>query len=537
MRIILKNDQFETFVAAVPDEALRAKLNKTYAYRIANQKATEIDVDLEMTGDMLEATREALKAGSEPMRGVENQLNFWARMLEDPDTPKVTRLQQMKAAIVLWMLKKPIKGWLFKVKDDIVTPYLVTDVTYNVGSMNSAPSVTIKLDINTFKVGDQTYGAESIIISQASLPGTVEEVLAANGFFHETPALHEAYEESLKRYEEVQAQVNEQFHIMPGTYKGTARYSAKVQLTKMQKGINDDTLVKRHIRDGHTIAPGEGAGLASYFTEIPLYTAHYIYLLGTHEVCIVPSMRMKDYVYDANPESKIVLPEDHRRLIDILTNEREEIMEDVVSDKSGGNVIMLEGSPGLGKTLVAEIYSEKIKRPLYRLEAGLLGLDAVSVEKSLKNAYENAVRWDAVALIDEADIYVRKRNDDMSHNAIVATMLIGMERQSSLTFMATNRTDDIDDAILSRCIAVVRFQSPTNEDAKQIWRIQADTLKVNITDEVINQIVEHYAPDNKPTPSGRDIRNLLKLVKRFLSGKTDEVTYQQVLDLAVFRRM
>ena len=537
MRIILQNDQFEPFVAAIPDEAQRAKLSKSYSHRINMQKATEIDIDLEADKDTLETILDALKNGREPMRGVENQLSFWLRMLDDPDSPKVIRLKHLQSAIPLWLLKEGIKGWLFKVEDDVVVPYLVTGIRYDPGGPHSSPSIKVNLDINGFKVGDASYGTESLSIGQQSLPGTVEQVMAAHGFFHETPALHEQYEESLKRYEEVQCQVNEQFHVMPGQYKGGKQHSGKLTVTKTQKGINDDTLTKRYIRSGHQEAPGQHDGLANHFTEIPLYTAHYVYLLETHETCVVPSVRMKDYVYDESPEDKIVLPEDHRRLIDILTNERDEIMDDVVSDKSGGNVIMLEGAPGLGKTLVAEIYSEKIKRPLYRLEAGLLGLDAVSVEKSLKKAYENAARWDAVALIDEADIYVRKRNDDMAHNAIVATMLIAMERQNSLTFMATNRTDDIDDAILSRCIAVVRFRPPTSEDARRIWRIQADTLKVDIEDAVIDQLVDHYAHEDKPTPSGRDIRNLLKLVKRFQSGKKEKAGYQQVIDLAVFRRM
>ena len=52
---------------------------------------------------------------------------------------------------------------------------------------------------------------------------------------------------------------------------------------------------------------------------------------------------------------------------------------DIVKGKSNGVIICSMGLPGVGKTLTAEVYSEKIKRPLYTVQASQLGL---SREKS-----------------------------------------------------------------------------------------------------------------------------------------------------------
>src|SRR3546814_2642760 len=72
-----------------------------------------------------------------------------------------------------------------------------------------------------------------------------------------------------------------------------------------------------------------------------------------------------------------------------------------------------------------------------------------------KTAYEMRISdWSSDVCssdLDEADVYIRCRDNDLEHNAIVAEFLRTLEYFNGLLFMTTNRINDVDDAILSRC--------------------------------------------------------------------------------------
>lgn len=50
-----------------------------------------------------------------------------------------------------------------------------------------------------------------------------------------------------------------------------------------------------------------------------------------------------------------------------------------------------------------------MKRPLYRLDTSDLGMDPTKLEGNLKTALDLCTRWDAILLLDEADVFLEKR--------------------------------------------------------------------------------------------------------------------------------
>jgi hypothetical protein len=61
--------------------------------------------------------------------------------------------------------------------------------------------------------------------------------------------------------------------------------------------------------------------------------------------------------------------------------------------------------------------------PLYSITAGELGSDSCSVQSNLTRACDIAKTWDAVILIDEADIFLEKRTiHDLVRNQLVSSM-------------------------------------------------------------------------------------------------------------------
>jgi AAA+ superfamily predicted ATPase len=205
-------------------------------------------------------------------------------------------------------------------------------------------------------------------------------------------------------------------------------------------------------------------------------------------------------------------------------------MDDVVAGKSGGTTVLCAGPPGVGKTLTAEVYSEIIQRPLYRVHSGQLGLGVAAMEAALKDALTRAQRWGAVMLIDEADVYIKRREDDMTMNAVVGVFLRVLEYFNGLLFLTTNRIDDIDEAIVSRCIALIKYSAPDPEARRRIWTVMAEQFGLALPEALVEALVATF-----PAATGRDIKGLAKLVAKYSAHKQVPVSMEVFRRCAVFR--
>ena len=235
--------------------------------------------------------------------------------------------------------------------------------------------------------------------------------------------------------------------------------------------------------------------------------------------------QVAEHVYDTRLGDKLVLPPHHRELVTMLLNHTG-VFRDVVRGKGGGAIILSAGPPGTGKTLTAEVFSETSQRPLYSVQCSQLGTNPEELEWALKLAFTRARRWNAILLLDEADVYVAQRGTDLTQNAIVGVFLRVLEYYDGVLFLTTNRADAVDDAVASRCIARLNYAAPPTEDQRTLWRILADAIGVRVDAAAIDDIVAAY-----PRLSGRDIKNLLKLASLMLGARGGGAA----LDLATVR--
>jgi hypothetical protein len=59
--------------------------------------------------------------------------------------------------------------------------------------------------------------------------------------------------------------------------------------------------------------------------------------------------------------------------------------------------------------------------PLYTLTGGFLGMDADKVNRELRMAFDRAKAWNAIVLIDEADVYLASRDKlDLQRTLLVS---------------------------------------------------------------------------------------------------------------------
>lgn len=86
---------------------------------------------------------------------------------------------------------------------------------------------------------------------------------------------------------------------------------------------------------------------------------------------------------------------------------------------------------GVGKTSTAECVADSTKRPLFPITCGDIGDTASEVEANLESSFQLAHRWGCVLLLDEADIFLQKRDKtDIKRNSIVSVFLRAMEYYS-----------------------------------------------------------------------------------------------------------
>ncbi len=97
--------------------------------------------------------------------------------------------------------------------------------------------------------------------------------------------------------------------------------------------------------------------------------------------------------------------------------------QDSVTGKGRGVVILLHGVPGVGKTLTAEAVAQEYSKPLFAITCGDLGITPETVSDNLMQIFRLANLWDCVLLIDEADVFLSRREKqghDLQRNALVS---------------------------------------------------------------------------------------------------------------------
>lgn len=261
--------------------------------------------------------------------------------------------------------------------------------------------------------------------------------------------------------------------------------------------------------------------------EIPVHSDVIVFDLKRHMRLVCHTDFLTEYEYLKDLEDSLIIPQENKNLIKNLINHSNGKFKDIVRDKSGGLLAMLTGSPGVGKTLTAEVFAEIQKKPLYAVQSSQLGVEPEKIEKELKLCFERSKRWDAILLIDEADVYVHKRTTDLKQNSVVGTFLRVLEYYPGILFMTSNRADIIDDAIISRCIVLVEYKQPSSDEQKQIWRVLSDSLECVLDDKTIDEIVSEFH-----SFSGRDIKNILKLVK--ISKGSVPITLESIKEMQKF---
>jgi len=182
---------------------------------------------------------------------------------------------------------------------------------------------------------------------------------------------------------------------------------------------------------------------------------------------------------------------------------------------------LLHGSPGVGKTLTAESIAELLHRPLYSISVGELGTTTDTLEQHLKDILQVASTWNAVVLIDEADIFLEKRTErDIKRNALVGIFLRLLEYHQGVLFLTTNRVKTFDPAFHSRISIALKYKDLELGERRQVWH---NLLQAAGIEGIKEDAVAGY------DLNGRQIKNCIRLSQALAKASSSEVNMDILL--------
>lgn len=227
---------------------------------------------------------------------------------------------------------------------------------------------------------------------------------------------------------------------------------------------------------------------------------------------------------------QLVLDQKTKTMVKALVENHGESFGDIVEGKGGGVIFLLHGEPGQGKTLTAESVAELLHRPLYSVSIGELGVEPMQLEKSLREILDVATAWDAVLLLDEADIFLEERDEkDILRNAMVGVFLRLLEYHQGVLFLTTNRVKNIDNAFFSRISIGIKFGAADDSKRLKIWTNLIDAAKLsNVL--TANDLQRLSAKDL----NGRQIKNIIRVTQTLAKSQNvapDLERFEEVIDI------
>jgi len=486
--------------------------------------------------------------------GLANKIGLYMNLIDNVAGKRITRLEELNTALKLYLKSAP-NFWVFGEQDDgYPVPFFVSHIKKVDRYKDTPPYVRMTLQFMDAGKPDERY----VDWETKDLGKNLVELLNEAGYYRATKSAIEQYQKDIEIFKKLSPMVGQQFTATGFGFFAEEGYDnrfecsslecdgqpARLVLDDLSEEKDDDSSSRRW--RGKSVCD-EGLGLLSFWEKdedpddvdeqdeaaktcaLPVHPYLKCFDLVRHEFVWVHCSNMVQYVYDSELVDKLVLPSDTKSLVKILMHGASIKMDDIIKGKTGGVIVIASGPPGTGKTLTAEVFSEHIKCPLYVVQCSQLGIDEETVEGRLRTVLARSQRWGALLLIDEADVYVHERGHDIHQNAIVGVFLRVLEYYRGILFMTSNRATIIDDAIMSRATAWLKYDFPTPDELKSLWQILGKQYGVALSDRDIDLLIRDF-----PILSGRNIKNMLKLSRMLAAEKKAKVTTDTIRYCAKF---
>jgi AAA+ superfamily predicted ATPase len=158
------------------------------------------------------------------------------------------------------------------------------------------------------------------------------------------------------------------------------------------------------------------------------------------------------------------------------------------------------------------------------MSAGDLGFDPRKVETNLQDILEMCSRWNAILLLDEADVFLEQRSlHELERNKLVSIFLRILEYFEGTMFLTTNRVQTFDPAFQSRIHISLDYQELTVESRKTVWSnfLNSSSQEHTITPAQLMELA-------RMSMNGRQIKNVLKIARLLATRKDEKLNHEHI---------
>jgi AAA+ superfamily predicted ATPase len=161
------------------------------------------------------------------------------------------------------------------------------------------------------------------------------------------------------------------------------------------------------------------------------------------------------------------------------------------------------------------------------MSAGDLGLDPRQVDNTLKDILEMCTKWNAILLLDEADVFLEQRSlHELERNKLVSIFLRVLEYYEGIMFLTTNRVNTFDAAFQSRIHISLDYPELSMDSRRMIWKnfIENGPLENRVKEEQLDSLSLLHM-------NGRQIKNVLKTAQLLARRKSENryLAYEHIM--------
>jgi DNA polymerase III delta prime subunit len=201
-----------------------------------------------------------------------------------------------------------------------------------------------------------------------------------------------------------------------------------------------------------------------------------------------------------------------------------------------GLKVLFAGASGTGKTMAAGVIARELGLDVYKIDlSGIVSKYIGETEKNLDRIFRAAQSSNAILFFDEADALFGKRSEvkdahDRYANIEVAYLLQKIEEYAGVVILASNLSNNIDEAFSRRMHYAIEFPLPDERHREQLWRGMFPPEVPLAQDVDVQFLAKQFAI------AGGDIRNVA-LDAAFMAAQDGRVVTMKQLIKAMARQL
>lgn len=194
-----------------------------------------------------------------------------------------------------------------------------------------------------------------------------------------------------------------------------------------------------------------------------------------------------------------------------------------------GMTFLFYGGPGTGKTWMANCISETMGMEMLCVGmAEIQTSEPGGANRAIQAAFKECKDKGKILFLDECDSLVTSRSGmGMILAGEVNTLLTEIEKCEGIVVLATNRIENLDEALERRISLIVEFPEPSFEQRREIW-YKTIPKKMPLKDVDLDSLSEHKL-------TGGQIKNVVLQAARLALGEDASVVEMRHFESAIKR--